>query len=282
LPIHACHTSYHTFVLQLFADSVPSVPLSSSAPQLHQPQHQQQQQHTISLTAAPPTALEGGYWQENTLDESVWETLKRDVLTIGRNLRSVLIPVNWDFHNHTAALHNWDLWGPLVSAGAAPEPERECILYCAHNTTTPGTGLFPHPMPLWFGTDGSINASPTAPQLLGTGSGLNLITGLTSLVLKVHTLDHQARFAAASGATSLYQLGRAGLLCDRAVGCLGHLGVSLRGGSAAWHALQQGRGLTAGLTPLWGSGWWWWCSMGHHCKRNDHAQQGWAVLRGRH
>jgi hypothetical protein len=45
----------------------------------------------------------------------VWQTLKRDVLTIGRNLRSVLIPVNWDFHNHTAALHNWDLWGPLVS-----------------------------------------------------------------------------------------------------------------------------------------------------------------------
>jgi hypothetical protein len=104
---------------QLFGDSVPSVPVSSSAPQLHQPlsqpqQQQQQQQHAVNLSAAPPSALAGGYWTENTLDESVWQTLKRDVLTIGRNLRSVLVPVNWDFHNHTAALHNWDLWGPLV------------------------------------------------------------------------------------------------------------------------------------------------------------------------
>jgi hypothetical protein len=108
------------FCLQLFGESVPSVPLSSSTPQLHQPYVQPQQQHqqqhsTVNLSAAPPQALEGGYWQENTLDESVWQTFKRDVLTIGRNLRSVLIPVNWDFHNHTAALHNWDLWGPLVS-----------------------------------------------------------------------------------------------------------------------------------------------------------------------
>lgn len=106
--------------LQLFGESVPSVPLSSNAPALQQPAiqpHQQPlQQHTVVLSAAPPAALEGGYWQENTLDESVWQTLKRDVLTIGRNLRSVLIPVNWDFHNHTAALQNWDLWGPLVSA----------------------------------------------------------------------------------------------------------------------------------------------------------------------
>jgi hypothetical protein len=34
------------------------------------------------------------------------------VVTIGRNLRSVLIPLNWDFN--AVALHNWDLWGPLV------------------------------------------------------------------------------------------------------------------------------------------------------------------------
>lgn len=62
------------------------------------------------------TGFGGGGLDDNTLDEPIWETLKRDVVTIGRNLRSVLIPVNWDFHNHTAALHNWDLWGPLVSA----------------------------------------------------------------------------------------------------------------------------------------------------------------------
>lgn len=124
-PPSFCTCTYATLQPQLFADSVPSVPLSSSAPQLHPPhpqplQHNQhQQQHTVNLTAAPPTALEGGFWQENTLDESVWQTLKRDVLTIGRNLRSVLIPVNWDFNNHTAALHNWDLWGPLVGFAAS-------------------------------------------------------------------------------------------------------------------------------------------------------------------
>jgi hypothetical protein len=69
---------------------------------------------------APGAAMTGfggggpGEWHENTLDEPVWETLKRDVLTIGRNLRSVLIPINWDFANSSAALNNWDLWGPLV------------------------------------------------------------------------------------------------------------------------------------------------------------------------
>lgn len=58
----------------------------------------------------------GGDWQEhgNTLDEPVWETLKRDALTIGRNLRSVLVPIGWDFANSGAALTNWDLWGPLI------------------------------------------------------------------------------------------------------------------------------------------------------------------------
>ena len=50
----------------------------------------------------------------NTLDEPVLQTLKRDAVTIGRNLRSVLIPVNWDFNSGGAALQNWDLWGPLI------------------------------------------------------------------------------------------------------------------------------------------------------------------------
>lgn len=67
--------------------------------------------------AAAPTGFGGGgegVWVENTLDESVWETLTRDVFTIGRNLRGVLIPINWDFSNSSAALGNWDLWGPLI------------------------------------------------------------------------------------------------------------------------------------------------------------------------
>lgn len=65
-----------------------------------------------------------GSWVENTLDEPVWETLKRDVLTIGRNLRSVLIPINWDFSNTSAALNNWDLWGPLVSSSPGQRAPR--------------------------------------------------------------------------------------------------------------------------------------------------------------
>ena len=78
-------------------------------------------------SGAPPTGFGGGgggggvgTWEESTLDEPVWVTLKRDVLTIGRNLRSVLIPINWDFGSSSAALGNWDLWGPLVSSAARP------------------------------------------------------------------------------------------------------------------------------------------------------------------
>jgi hypothetical protein len=95
-------------LMQLFADQVPSVqvPLSTT-PHVS---------HSSLAPLATPAGFGGtGVFDENTLDESIWETLKRDVFTIGRNLRSVLIPVNWDFQNHQAALHNWDLWGPLVS-----------------------------------------------------------------------------------------------------------------------------------------------------------------------
>lgn len=91
--------------MQLFT-GVPSVPSVPSLASGHPSQG--------SLNAVPAVAPQPGYYVENTLDESVWETLKRDLFTIGRNLRSVLIPVNWDFGKHQAALHNWDLWGPLV------------------------------------------------------------------------------------------------------------------------------------------------------------------------
>eukprot|EP00775_Hariotina_reticulata_P011269 gene11269-11419_t len=93
--------------MQLFADQVPSVqvPLSTTP----------NASHSSLPPLATPAGFGGtGFFDENTLDESIWQTLKRDVFTIGRNLRSVLIPVNWDFQNHQAALHNWDLWGPLI------------------------------------------------------------------------------------------------------------------------------------------------------------------------
>jgi hypothetical protein len=46
----------------------------------------------------------------------VFKTIWRDVMAIGRNLRSVLIPINWKFNNRDQALRNWDMWGPLVRA----------------------------------------------------------------------------------------------------------------------------------------------------------------------
>ncbi|MEW5309809.1 MAG: hypothetical protein WDW38_001666 [Sanguina aurantia] len=52
--------------------------------------------------------------EEDTLDETVWRTVGRDLLTIARNTRSVLIPVNWNFKGSDQALGNWDLWGPLL------------------------------------------------------------------------------------------------------------------------------------------------------------------------
>eukprot|EP00798_Chlamydomonas_sp_ICE-L_P002905 gene2905-4963_t len=51
---------------------------------------------------------------EDTLNESIGKTIWRDVVTIGRNLRSVLIPINWNFTGREQALRNWDLWGPLI------------------------------------------------------------------------------------------------------------------------------------------------------------------------
>ena len=70
-----------------------------------------------AATGGPPMAgfgSGGATGAANTLDEPVLETLKRDAVTIGRNLRSVLVPAGWDFDSGGAALQNWDLWGPLI------------------------------------------------------------------------------------------------------------------------------------------------------------------------
>jgi hypothetical protein len=56
---------------------------------------------------------------ENTIDEPVWDTIRRDVFTIGKNLKAVLIPVHGEFGSREAALRNWDLWGPLVGGGGS-------------------------------------------------------------------------------------------------------------------------------------------------------------------
>jgi len=48
----------------------------------------------------------------NTLEESVWTTLWRDLKQIGVKLVHVLIPPV--FGKKTKALRDWDLWGPLL------------------------------------------------------------------------------------------------------------------------------------------------------------------------
>jgi hypothetical protein len=49
----------------------------------------------------------------NTLDEPIWETAKRDLVRIWRNLVMVVFPFK-DRSQQSAALRNWDLWGPMV------------------------------------------------------------------------------------------------------------------------------------------------------------------------
>lgn len=73
-----------------------------------------QQQYTIqggtdTIPSGIPTDL-----YENTLDESAWETFKRDLIRIGKNLRIVLFPFILGQQQQQRALKNWDLWGPLV------------------------------------------------------------------------------------------------------------------------------------------------------------------------
>lgn len=81
--------------------------------------------HVPSSTAPPPPpdlgtmssanpAEQPDYISADTLDESLWATIMRDVVSIYRNLQCVLIPVKGRFHQQSGALRNWDLWGPLI------------------------------------------------------------------------------------------------------------------------------------------------------------------------
>ena len=77
---------------------------------------------TYSQAPLSPTEHENGDFSSagnhpetlSTLDEPVWETVKRDLSRIGANLVLVVFPFkSWD--QQSAALRNWDLWGPMVS-----------------------------------------------------------------------------------------------------------------------------------------------------------------------
>ena len=49
----------------------------------------------------------------NTLDEPIWHRVKRDLKRIGANLVLVVFPFS-SRDQQSAALRNWDLWGPMV------------------------------------------------------------------------------------------------------------------------------------------------------------------------
>ena len=97
--------------LQLFT-SDPSVPVSTGAPPA-----------PAGGYAPPPGAgepglavLPGGFGSgaaPNTLDEPIWATVKRDLLRIYKNLVMVVFPFK-DRSQQSAALRNWDLWGPMI------------------------------------------------------------------------------------------------------------------------------------------------------------------------
>ena len=87
-------------------------------------------QRSLSLYPAPHTAQAfkvshstrcqsslhaGGFGSAplNTLDEPVWATVRRDLKRIGDNLVLVVFPFR-SRDQQSAALRNWDLWGPMV------------------------------------------------------------------------------------------------------------------------------------------------------------------------
>ena len=89
---------------------------------------QQEPSHVPAVAASsgsqqPAPSPSGGYTQQapespgaeslNTLDEPVWHTIKRDLIRIYGNLVLVVFPFK-NRDQQTAALRNWDLWGPMV------------------------------------------------------------------------------------------------------------------------------------------------------------------------
>ena len=61
----------------------------------------------------PPSEFPLEDYRDNTLDESIMATFKRDLIRIGLNLKLVLLPF-LKSQQKSRSLGNWDLWGPLV------------------------------------------------------------------------------------------------------------------------------------------------------------------------
>ncbi|KAL3139435.1 hypothetical protein ABBQ38_003765 [Trebouxia sp. C0009 RCD-2024] len=90
-------------LFQQDASDVPAVPAASASQQSRASPSGYSQGAPESPTAE---AL-------NTLDEPVWLTIKRDLKRIYGNLVLVVFPFK-NRDQQSAALRNWDLWGPMV------------------------------------------------------------------------------------------------------------------------------------------------------------------------
>ena len=116
-----------TLLLQASAAGTGQPPLTLPAA----PRRQARPRAQAAAPPPPPVIQQSTFTNfaspENTIDEPVWDTIKRDVVTIGRNLKSVLIPVQGEFVGREAALRNWDLWVPLVSS------RRDTEACCRHS-----------------------------------------------------------------------------------------------------------------------------------------------------
>lgn len=160
-----------------------------------------------SLTDGEP-----GLQEWNTLDEPIWDTLKRDLRSICAKLKLIVVPIA-SHENYRHVLKDWDLWGPLIVTTFLA-----LTLHHNQETNSGGTLLVgPHFAQIfvliWFAkcvisinykllntgrkqrnqSDKSLSGSPTTFQLLcvfgycltPTALGVILLN-LLSLVMKTH------------------------------------------------------------------------------------------------
>ena len=71
------------------------------------------------MNTQTPTSSEmnAGYMNSrfwDTLDEPIWDTVYRDISSIGLKLKHILIPSSSDRDIYLNVCKNWDLWGPFI------------------------------------------------------------------------------------------------------------------------------------------------------------------------
>mmetsp|Transcript_21494 Transcript_21494/g.55133 ORF Transcript_21494/g.55133 Transcript_21494/m.55133 type:complete len:251 (+) Transcript_21494:38-790(+) len=98
------------------AEEQPTSPL----PRYYSPQQVQGNMNARgSMDGAAPVSsvrvegFGGDQRSTNTLDEPVWQTIKRDLKRVFGNVKVVLLPGLEQLSSDKRALRDWDLWGPL-------------------------------------------------------------------------------------------------------------------------------------------------------------------------